>query len=81
MTISPKSQYLSLRKDEAEEFTKLVAEPAVKSALVYAFAEFAMGCPNVDQLSGVSQFIRTFINISDPQNKNTFPSKELKTLT
>lgn len=81
ITISPKGQYLALRKAEAEGFSKLIAETEFKSALVYAYAEFAMTCPNPDQLAGANQFIRTFLNIADPESQQKFPSKDLKTLT
>lgn len=77
--MSPKDQFQSFHKDDADAFAKTIGEPHVQMAMLHAFAELASGGATTEQLAGARTFIAILNKISDPVKISTLPTKELKT--
>ena len=75
---TPKEQFLSIRKDDAEQLRHLMVEPWFMTALTYARAQYAFNPRTVDELSGANAFADTLCSLAESTEPiDSLPSNEL----
>lgn len=66
--------------ERRENFAKIVAEPVVAIAVLYAIAKFASEGATTEQLIGVRKYLDIFLTLAEPEpTPLALPDKSLKT--
>lgn len=80
LTLSPKEQFQTAHKPDAEEFAKVIAASRpISVALTHALAEMAMRGAAREEMHGARMFISIFLNMGEKEEKKTIlPPKHLE---
>lgn len=83
ISLQPKQIFLT-NEEQVRVFREVARSPMMRNVLTHAVAQFSLEFkPTQEQLVGLSQFIRTFLNIAEPipeqQESPTFSAPRLKT--
>lgn len=75
--LSPRQQFQSLRKEDADKLAAIMNEPAMRTALTYAFAHLGHTGVTPDELNGAKKFIVILASLHEPEIKRRLPQKSL----
>lgn len=75
--ISPKNEFLTSRKDEAAQFDTVIGSQPLKTALVYALAEYSARAETKAHVDGARGFVSVFVNLAKENPSTHLPSKAL----
>ncbi len=73
----PKHQFLN-RKEDAEHLGEILAQPAIRTAITYAFAQMSYSGVTTEELNGAKKFITILTTLHEPELKRKgLPAKNL----